>query len=270
MSDVAGIGSAANAAASIAAATLQYRVAKQAQDRLDKLANYQIDNLERDKRRAERFDPAVDSALTTIADEPLVQRQVSSAISRAHAIIEADFARGRRKLRECASIYCAPLSASQVAQLAVAAGVAKAEAATAELRREEVRVRTLNAQILDRKIATVGGATRGRFNEALNSSRLLMDFYSKQSGLATSALSGSVKQLGYLAANALKNFGTTTPSVQVPADDGATAGIDEEIRRQNNQSMGDWNDSFDALNTPGPGGTMLSVDQEAYVPQSGE
>lgn len=266
------IGPAVSAAATIAAATLQYRVAKQAQDRLDRLANYQLDNLERDKLRAERFDPFVDSALAEVANEPLARNQSTAAISRAHAVIETDLARAIRKARECSSIYCAPLSTSQIAQLTVAAGVAKAEASTTELRREEVRVRVLNNQILDRKIATVGGATRGRFNEATNSSRLLMDFYSKQSKAVTSALSGSVQQLGYLATNALKKFGNEQPAPAdvLPTDDGTTQGIQKEIDRQNSTGMRDWNDSFDALNKPGPGGTMMSVEEERYAPQAGE
>lgn len=224
------IGPIASTAATIAAATLQYRVAKQAQDRLDKLASYQLDGLQRDKIRADKFDSSIDSALSEIANEPLVQNQTATVVARAHSVIESDLARAQKKIRECSSIYCAPLSASQMAQLAVAAGAAKAEAATAEVRREEVRVRSLNGQILDRKIATVGGATRGRFNESLNSSRMLMAFYNEQSKAATSALSGSVQQLGYLATNALKKLGSE----------------------------------------PGPGGTMMTKDEEQYVPQAGE
>jgi hypothetical protein len=186
--------------------------------------------------------------------------------------IESDLARALRKLRECTSMYCATLTASQAAQLIVGAGVAKAYAATAARRREEVRVRTLNTQITDRMIATLGGATRGRFNEALNSSRLLMDYYSKQISTTTSALSGSVKELGYQAVKAFRGVGQQVydPTRDVAADDGTTGAIDAEIVRQNNANMGDWNDSFDALNTPGPGGTMLSKDEQEYIPQSGE
>ena len=230
MSSQLGVDSAIQAAAAIVVATLQFLVAKQAQDRLDELASYTIYNLQVDKARSEQFKPCIDQVLTDMCATPYPVSQIDAITARSYATIETALARGIKKSKECSSIYCAPLSRANIAMLAVQAGASKVEVGTAERRKEEMRVRLLRDAAIERKLA-VGKATRGNFDGSINASRALTDLYSKQSAAALDGLSGSLKTAGYLAK---REFGNETKDRGAPttnySDKDAPLGYSEADR----------------------------------------
>lgn len=187
----------ASAGASVYTASQSSRAARQANANAERIIRYQEYFLEKDKQRNEEFTPAIDQELRDIVATPKATMQTQAAIARAFAPIEADLARAARKLRECASMYCAPGTAAQIAQLTVQAGVAKADAASAAVRAEEARVQLLNDKRRTDIVTTVGRITRGDFSESLRAAQSLLTYYTQQQAAATKALSGSLKELGY-------------------------------------------------------------------------
>lgn len=241
----AGVGTAAagaaQAAAAVLAATLNYKVAQQAQNRLDKLAAYTLYNLDIDKGRSETFKACIDQTLAEMCDTPRAVLQTDAVVARAHAVIEADLARALRKNKECMSIYCAPMSRSNVAGLLVAAAATKAEVSSAEIRREEMRVRLLDDHRFERKLS-VGKVTRGNFDGSINASRALMGMYEHQATAASGALAGSLQTLGY----ALKrNFGTEdntnkAPELSQEYRDQVTNSFDDQLAAAKNVSKDEF------------------------------
>lgn len=270
----AGIGGIAQAGASALAATYQYRIGKQAQDRLDSLAKYTLYNLEVDKQRSENFKQCIDDALAEMCATPMPINQTTAIVARGSAVIEAELARATKKARECTSAFCAPYTRTQIAQMAAQAGARKAEMATAEARKEEARVNILKDRRINLKLA-VGKVTRGNFDGSIAASRALVDYYNRQVAASGEAINGALRTIGYLAA---RNFGDTPADVkdrgpEVTDAYRATVNSDfeREVERQRNVSLEEFGGTTpsyqpnESPSDPGIGGTSGTNSGEAEV-----
>lgn len=185
--------------ASVFTGALSYNAQRQAARQQAELIAYQKKFLDRDLARDNAFAPAIDRTLQEYVDEPKAVAQTAAVVARASIAIESEMARAKRRLRECSSVYCAPSSCAQEAQLAVQAAIAKSDAVVAAIRSEEARVRVLNDKRRADIVTAVGNATRGAFVEGQRGIQALLGYYQRQQEQAARAFAGSLRELGYQA-----------------------------------------------------------------------
>lgn len=215
-----------SAGASITTSALSAREARRQSALQERLVKYQEYFLEDDRRRNEKYKAVVDGALDELVATPKVRPLTETMVARSQTMIEADLARAKRSLRECMSVYCAPVACSQMATLTVQAGIAKADAAVSAIRAEEARVRTINDKRLADIINVVGNAARGAFQDSATSVARLMDYYGKQREAAQRALSGSLKELGYQATRMVQQSQSSAQTTQ-QANNWGDPGVDQ-------------------------------------------
>ena len=233
--------------ASVFTGALSYNAQRQAQRQQAELIAYQKKFLDRDLARDNAFAPAIDRTLQEYVDEPKPKSQAATLIARSTVAIESELAMARRKLRECSQTYCAPAVCAQEAQLAVQAGIAKADAIVAAYRSDEARLRVLNDKRRADIITTVGNATRGAFLEGQRGIQALMGYYARQQEQASKAFAGSLKELGYQATKLYNELARTDPGkAQWDEASAADQRVIEQLRQELAQPMPDLGPQYNS------------------------
>ena len=192
MSDITGLGAVATGAASIAVATLQYKVAKEYSGRAQEIHDQ---TLIRFKDDVLIWTSYARETLISVAQQDAAKpnpiARYDEVSSRAEVMVRLEFGVARRNIVETADIHAVGLTGAQLNALRIQEAIAINDAVSFARTKEEARVKLEEQVVRQNKLQTIG-VIRGNYNTGVSGLEAAARQYEQLGAQAGAAANGTL------------------------------------------------------------------------------